>query len=54
LPPLIDAVAGGEEVIITRAEGAAFNIVPVPPLIPHPTFGSAKGWVKMAEDFDEP
>ena len=54
LAALIDEVASGEEVIITREDGAAFKIVPVTPLAPRPTFGSAKGLVKMAEDFDEP
>jgi antitoxin (DNA-binding transcriptional repressor) of toxin-antitoxin stability system len=41
-------------VIITREDGAAFKIVPVTPIAPRPTFGSAKGLIKMAEDFDEP
>jgi prevent-host-death family protein len=54
LAELIDEVASGEEVVITREDGAAFKIVPVAPLPPHPTFGSAKGLVHMAEDFDEP
>ena len=54
LAALIDEVASGEEVIITLADGAAFKIVPVTPIAPGPTFGSAKGLVKMAEDFDEP
>lgn len=54
LAELIAEVASGEEVIITREDGAAFKIVPVTPSAPRPTFGSAKGLVKMAEDFDEP
>ena len=54
LAELIAEVASGEEVIIMREDGAAFKIVPVTPLALHPTFGSAKGLVKMAEDFDEP
>jgi len=54
LAELIDEVASGEEVIITREDGAVFKIVPVTLITPRPTFGSAKGLVKMAEDFDEP
>lgn len=54
LAELLDAVASGEEVIITREDGTAFKIVPVTPIAPRSTFGSAKGLVKMAEDFDEP
>ena len=54
LAELIDEVAKGEEVVITREDGATFKIVPVAPLVPYPKFGSAKGLVKMTEDFDEP
>lgn len=54
LAALIDEVASGEEVVITRADGATFKIVPVARMPPFPKFGSAKGRVKMTEDFDEP
>jgi prevent-host-death family protein len=54
LAELIDEVASGEEVVITREDGATFKIISVTPLPPSPTFGSAKGRVKMTEDFDEP
>ena len=54
LAELIDEVASGEEVVITREDGATFKIVPVVLTHPFPTFGSAKGQVKMREDFDEP
>lgn len=54
LAELIAKVTSGEEVIITREDGTAFKIVPVTPIAPRPTFGSAKGLVKMAENFDEP
>jgi len=53
LAELIDEVAKGEEVVITREDGATFKIVPIAPMAPYPKFGSAKGLVKMAEDFDE-
>ena len=54
LAELLAEVAGGEEVVITREDGTAFKLVPVTPLAPYPKFGSAKGRVHMAEDFDEP
>ena len=54
LAELIDEVANGEEVVITREDGATFQIVPVALMASSPKFGSAKGLVKMTEDFDEP
>ena len=54
LAELIDEVAKGEEVVITREDGATFKIVPVTPLAQYPKFGSAKGLVNMGENFDEP
>ena len=54
LAELINEVANGEEVVITREDGTTFKIVPVAPRAQYPRFGNAKGLVKMAEDFDEP
>jgi prevent-host-death family protein len=54
LAELIDEVVDGEEVVIQRQDGAAFRIVPIAPTPPIPKFGSARGLVKMADDFDEP
>jgi antitoxin (DNA-binding transcriptional repressor) of toxin-antitoxin stability system len=59
LAELIDEVAGGKEVVITRQDGASFKIVPllgsaIAPLGAIPKFGSARGSVKMSADFDEP
>ena len=54
LAELIDEVASGKEVVITREDGATFKIVPIALMPPSPKFGSAKGLVKMTEDFDEP
>ncbi|MBR8829719.1 MAG: hypothetical protein N5P05_001329 [Chroococcopsis gigantea SAG 12.99] len=54
LVKLIEAVAGGEEVIITRSDGTAFKIVRVGAVEAIPKFGSAKGLVIMSDDFDEP
>lgn len=54
LAELIDEVASGEEVVITREDRATFKIIPVARMPPSPKFGSAKGQVTMTEDFDEP
>ncbi len=54
LAQLIEEAASGEEVIITRNDGSAFKIVPITTNVPRPKFGSAKGKVKIADDFDEP
>lgn len=54
LPELINAVAHGEEVVIERGDGMTFKIVPVVPVKPYPRFGSAKGLVEIADDFDDP
>jgi len=54
LVELIEAVASGEEVVITRSDGAAFKLVPFSPAKPRPKFGSARGLVLMSDDFDAP
>jgi antitoxin (DNA-binding transcriptional repressor) of toxin-antitoxin stability system len=54
LARLIEEAAGGEEVIITRSDGISFKIVRMSAAGATPKFGSAKGLVKMSDDFDEP
>lgn len=54
LAELIEEVASGQEVIITRSDGALFKIVPIGEVKAYPKFGSAKGLVKISDDFDEP
>jgi prevent-host-death family protein len=54
LAKLIEAAANGEEVVITRSDGSAFRIVPISSTKPRPTFGSARGLVRMSDDFDDP
>jgi antitoxin (DNA-binding transcriptional repressor) of toxin-antitoxin stability system len=53
LPELMDDAAEGEEVVIARADGSAFRLVPVE-MAPRPRFGSARGLFTMADDFDAP
>ncbi|MDG2991653.1 prevent-host-death protein [Candidatus Synechococcus calcipolaris G9] len=53
LAELIEEAAGGEEVIIIRSDGTSFKIVPIRTGNETPKFGSAKGLVRMSDDFDE-
>lgn len=52
LVELIEKVASGKNVVITRSDGSSFQIVPVTTEEPRPKFGSAKGLIKMSDDFD--
>lgn len=52
LPEVIRRVESGEDVVITREDGAAFRIVPAGK--PTPVFGSGRGRLAMSPDFDEP
>ena len=54
LPEIIGMVAEGEEIIITKDDGAAFRILPVKTKAPYPKFGSAKGLIEIKDDFDDP
>ncbi len=54
LAKLIQEAARGKEIIITQKDGWAFKIVPVQQPEQRPKFGSAKGLIRMSDDFDEP
>ncbi len=54
LAKLVEDAARGEDVIITRNDGTSFRIVPVTDAVAVPKFGSAKGLIKISDDFDEP
>jgi len=54
LSKLIDDVTLGEHVVITKDEVPVAELVPVAHPAPKPTFGSAKGMVKMSDDFEAP
>ena len=54
LAQLVEEAARGEEVVIVRSDGTSFKIVPVDSVNIIPKFGSAKGLIKIADDFDEP
>jgi antitoxin (DNA-binding transcriptional repressor) of toxin-antitoxin stability system len=51
---LINAAIEGEKVFIFKDDQQVVQLVPVAPPERHPQFGSAKGLIVMAEDFDAP
>jgi antitoxin (DNA-binding transcriptional repressor) of toxin-antitoxin stability system len=51
---LINAAIEGEQVLIFVDDQEVVQLVPVAPPERHPQFGSAKGLIKMANDFDAP
>ena len=54
LPELLEEAANGGDVVIARGDGAAFRLVPVATAPPRPVFGSARGLITIADDFDAP
>jgi antitoxin (DNA-binding transcriptional repressor) of toxin-antitoxin stability system len=53
LEALIRSALDGEEVVIEH-DGQAVQLVPVSRPPGRPCFGSAHGWITMADDFDAP
>ncbi len=51
---IIENVAHGDEVCIRRDDGKIFKIILVSTPRPFPKFGSARGLIEIADDFDEP
>jgi antitoxin (DNA-binding transcriptional repressor) of toxin-antitoxin stability system len=51
---LINAAIRGEKVLIFKDDQQVVQLVPVAPPERHPQFGSAKGLVVIADDFDAP
>lgn len=54
LAELIEEAANGEDIVIIRSDGKSFKIVPINIVKTTPKFGSAKGFVKILDDFDQP
>ena len=54
LPELLKAVAEGQHVIIQNNEGQDFQIISLPTHSQKNQYGSAKGIVKMLDNFDDP
>jgi len=51
---LIEAAIQGDEVFILKDDQKLVQLVPVTPLLRQPKFGSAKGLITIADDFDDP
>lgn len=54
LSKLIEKVMNGEEVIIAKGNKPVAKLVLLDELKPKRKLGSAKGKIKLSEDFDEP
>ena len=54
LSDLVDAAVNGEDVLIAGGDQRIVRLVPVDRPKRRPRFGSARGLVKMADDFDDP
>ncbi len=54
LNELIERAVSGGEVVIASREKQSVRLVPCPTEEGRPNFGSAKGLLKMSDDFDEP
>jgi antitoxin (DNA-binding transcriptional repressor) of toxin-antitoxin stability system len=51
---LLDAAIRGQEIVLTRDAQPVAKLVPLVQRRPRPQFGSAKGLVHIADDFDAP
>lgn len=54
LADVVEAAAAGEEIVLVHGDRAAVRLVPVGAAKGTPKFGSAKGLIQMADDFDAP
>lgn len=54
LGDLLDAAIRGQEIILTRDAKPVAKLIPLVQRRPRPQFGSAKGLVHIADDFDTP
>ena len=54
LPDLVLAAVQGDEVVIAQNDQPVVRLVPVAASQPCPRFGSARGKIFMADDFDAP
>ena len=54
LPELIEVAVGGDEVIITKGGKAIVKLVAIGQSKRQRQFGSARGLIKISNDFDEP
>lgn len=52
LPNLIEAIIGGEEVVITRENQPLVKLTLISKSKPHPQFGSDRGLVNLSDDIE--
>lgn len=53
LPELLEKVAGGQQIIITRGDTPLAQLMPIRNSKPQPRFGSCKGMLTIVSDDDE-
>ena len=53
LSELLDKVAAGQEIIITRDDTPLARVTPIRQATPQPQFGSCKGMLTIVSDDDE-
>ncbi len=53
LGELVEQTLGGAEIVITRNDRPVARLTAIPARMPR-RFGSARGLIEMADDFDEP
>jgi antitoxin (DNA-binding transcriptional repressor) of toxin-antitoxin stability system len=53
LGELVEQVLGGTEIVITKGDRPVARLVAIPVHAPR-QFGSARGLIEIADDFDEP
>lgn len=53
LGELVEQTLGGTDIVIIRNDRPIAKLVAIPPRMPR-RFGSARGLIEIAEDFDEP
>jgi len=51
---LVEKLAGGEEIVLTKDAKPVAKVSPTAPERPAKGFGCAKGLITIAPDFDEP
>lgn len=54
LSDLVEAAKKGETILISEGDHPVVQLVRVPPLKRRAQFGSAKGLVRLSDDFDAP
>ena len=54
LPELIEQAVGGYEIVITKGGQAMVKLVAITESKQRRQFGSARGLIKISNDFDEP